>query len=267
MDDAVAWAKRVGKWRRDRTGPPLPFAVLGDSAIRLVTKYQADPQKPCAKCGQKDADRMCEACGSMFHSSTCIEGEQTLDWLCSKCMDDERYVYEHYAWGPAGATLLRLARVFGGVQDEGLEAAWAANNKLVETAVAQALDDAMSEGTQFDEHQKALIASRAATSQEPLKEIKQRREAERQRHHLALMGVHVDDKMERLIQTGTFNFEEFQAREWATRHFCEPIIAALETANRGLANALVTSLRERDVLLGRIKALEEKSAEEKKSVT
>ena len=236
VDEALRWAKRVETWKARQT----PFAVLGDASVRLPTSFTPEPGAVCATCGQSGSDLMCDGCGRMFHKA-CVR--YTAEWVCERCLDDEKYVYEHYSWGPAGAALCRLAAVMGGTD---ALPAWTVNDQLVEKAASSALEAALVNGTHLDQHQQALISSRDSVDKH-LAQLKRLREAETRRHEFDLMGVPIDAAMETLIQSGSMpSTEEWRRKEWASRHYAEHIVAALETANRGLGAALVQALAERD---------------------
>ena len=253
VDKMIVYAPRpasFGPYATSQTAtlsqPVAEMAALRDGSV-------------CAVCGKTDDPQLivlCDGCDEEFHIGCLTPPLATVpegDWFCSNCMEDRAYLYDHCSWGDSGKTLCKLAekhgKSIGGGNGTLSVRQWEDNDEVLRAATMKAIQMGYAHGS---------------TPAPPRPSQSNRKKRQTDDGNTADPG-----KKKRKYETKRakgavhFNPEDpdvQNAVSWATRHFADAAVSALEATTRGLAQALHTVVAQRDALAAEVDRLKRQIA-------
>mmetsp|Transcript_25433 Transcript_25433/g.31175 ORF Transcript_25433/g.31175 Transcript_25433/m.31175 type:complete len:363 (+) Transcript_25433:16-1104(+) len=205
--------------------------------------------KGCIVCKKPDRPGsiiLCDGCDDEYHMyclSPPLLSVPDGEWFCDNCMDDRSYLYDHCSWGKAGSTLCKLSDKNGiwKISEKSNELPksteeWQDNDNVLQKATLKAIEMGYSSLTQAY----TTTRHRVGTDKENNNnERKKRRRRATEEGKPAKKPLTFDPSDPVILN----------ATAWETRHFADSTVATLEAANRGLAQALMNVIAQRDALL------------------
>ena len=262
VDKMIVYAPRpssFGPYATSETSslaqPMEDLAALRDGSVCVV----------CKKTDSPELIVLCDGCDEEFHIgclSPPLKAVPEGDWFCNNCMEDRAYLYDHCSWGDAGKVLCNLAAKHGkSVSKLNLPLSvkqWEDNDKVLRSATMKALAMGYANGN-------VPVKPKAAPQPQQQQQAKRKRQAEegipaeatRKRKRPA------DAKPKKgAVQFNPNDPDVQNAVAWATRHFADAAVSALQATTRGLAQALQAMTAQRDALAAELERLKSGKAKE-----